>query len=193
MVKIVKAAATGPEIVTIRDLIPGTGPAATAPAAGASNPVAAIESSVNTLDKYISLADRGVTLLGKLDSIVGKVQARRAPAQPPQIPVQRETQNFEYVHGTPGPAPVTQAAPAPTVQQQQSGPEISAPISATAPAPAGGGINLAQILQVLDMIDKVQPGITVRALHETIARNPEGVARIITTYTGGLNTGGLKL
>lgn len=174
MVKVVKGMSVGPEIVTIRDLIPagnpagGAGPAAVSPAAG-------IESAVNNLDKYISLADRGITLLGRLDSIVGKVQARRAaPEQPPQIPVHRECEHLEYVHGA-------EAVPArASTRPDTPGPEIPNP----APTPAAGPITLGQIIQVLDMLDKMQPGITVRQLHEAITKQPEAVAHIIAVYTG---------
>lgn len=177
MVKIVRAAATGPEIVTLRDL---TGPV-TGAAPAPSTPASALQAAgdaVNSIDKWINIADKGITMLGRFDSILGKVQnIRGAPAgqQQQRIPVQRESEHIEYEHGTPA---------------ARAGPPLPPPDPAAvtpAPAPAApvlpaGGISVPQLVQVMSMIDNMQPGITVAELRDAILRNPVGVGHLLSTY-----------
>jgi hypothetical protein len=174
MVKIVKPAAAGPEIVTLQDLMRGP-PVATATAqpAGALHQA---QDAVNQMDKWISLADRGLGMLGKVDSIMSRVQAMQGRAPP----AQRDQR---------GPAPDQGIVMMPPGER---GP-INADHAGQAPpgdppaTPAGRpqGVDIRQIIGALDMIAKSTPGITVEQLAESMKHQPEACQRVLDAARSG--------
>jgi hypothetical protein len=182
MVKIVKAAPMGvPDIIRFHDLT--AIPAQAAPPGSAVSALQSVKSTADQLDSWIHMADKGITMLGQVDSIVARAQdmfnkrvqqgggqqqppptGKRPSMQPMSAPILPEMMPA---------APVQQPAPVP-------GP---APASA-APVPGGSPIvPLPAIIQALDMIAGMQPGITVTELSEAIKRNPGQVEHIIQAYT----------
>jgi len=168
MVKIIKAPA-GPEITTFRDL-------AGVKAAGPGGPLQQASTAVESLDKWISLADRGISMLGRVDSILGRVgtlkggQQQQQQAPPPQrlldapagMMINKDLQQGPPGDPEPGPVQVLQRGPPPPV-------------------------DVNQIIGALDMIAKMQPGLTVQELSDTMKARPEEVQRILTVaLTGGL-------
>ena len=169
MVKIIKAA-VGPEIITFRDL-------AGVKAAGTGGPLQQASTAVESLDKWISLADRGISMLGRVDSILGRVgtlkggqQQQGGQAPPPQrlldapagMMINKDLQQLPPGDPEQGPVQVLQRGPPPPV-------------------------DVNQIIGALDMIAKMQPGLTVQELSDTMKARPEEVQRILTVaLTGGL-------
>ena len=151
----------------------------------AQNPsaLATVQGAVNDVDKWINIADKGISLLGRFDSILGKIQgiqANRARQAAPQQqhPVQDAIIMPEMgrVNADPPQQPPVQEPAAEAMNTLVNVNELKSAVP--------GGIQLPQLLQVMDMIDKLQPGITVRDLHDSIGRNPDQVARLIAAYTG---------
>jgi len=181
MVVVKKALGAGPEIITARDLLApaGGGGLSPAPAQGEVSLLDTGKRTINTLDSYITLADKGITMLGRIDSIASKFMQRsggQQQQQARQIPVVRETEApITYVHGSPT-EPVQPAAAA-------AAPVQAAITPAPAPAPQAG-IDVGQIVQALDIVEKMQPGITVKELREAIAKQPDAIANIIRAYSG---------
>jgi hypothetical protein len=167
MVKIVRAPA-GPEIITFRDL-------AGIKAAGTGGPLQQASSAVESLDKWISLADRGISMLGRVDSILGRVGTLKGGQQQQQAP------------------PPQRLLDAPAgmminkdLQQQPPGDPEQGPVQVLQRGPPPP-VDVQQIIGALDMISKMQPGLTVQELSDTMKARPEEVQRILTVaLIGGL-------
>jgi len=187
MVKVVTPAAMGvPDIVKFADLT-RTGPAPGTPGAPI-NALATAKEAVNSIDDWIKIADKGVTLLGRVDSILGRVQAIQGNQRPQQQqgpgPVQQPPPRM--IQAAP-PDMVVNADPA--FQQQQAAPapvQVQQPPQADPQLPAAGPgrVPVHVIVQALDTVEKLQPGITAAQLSDSIKRNPEQVQRLLDVFAG---------
>jgi hypothetical protein len=74
-------------------------------------------------------------------------------------------------------------APAPMPQV----PQVQVTESPVPQAPAlGPGISIDQVIQVLGVVENLQPGITVKQLTESLQKNPEAIQRLIAVYMGAI-------
>lgn len=180
MVKIVKAASFGPEIVTLRDLT------AAPTLQGPAGALQTVTHGVEQMDKWISLADRGVSMLGRLDSIMGKVAVvqGRPPAQQQQQQQQHERAVVIMPEGD-GHRINTDRP-----QQQPPGDPGAIPVLLTPEAAARlqqgpAPVDVRQIIGALDMIAKLQPGLTVQELSDTMKARPDECQRIMDAAVSG--------
>jgi hypothetical protein len=176
MVKIVKAASFGPEIVTLRDLT------AAPTLHGPAGALQTATHSVEQMDKWISLADRGVSLLGRLDSIMGKVAVvqGRPPAQ--------QHQQERHYREPPVIMPAQGQGINADLQQQPTGDPAAIPALITPEMAARlqqPPVDITQIIGALDMIAKLQPGLTVQELSDTMKARPDECQRIMDAAVSG--------
>ncbi len=187
MVKVVKVAPMGvPDIVKFSDLVGGSGASSTAPAA-VPEPVSAFgaaRDAVNGIDQWINLADKGISMLGRVDSILSRVQTLQGRGPGP-APVPH------------GPAPVQPIAAAPPDMMVNADPAYAAPAPADpAPVPVpvetlpargqAPQVPVGVIIQALDTVERMQPGITVLQLSDSIKRNPDQVQRLLDVFAAGV-------
>jgi hypothetical protein len=169
MVKIVKTAALGPEIITLKDL---TGAKA---AASPQSSLQAAASAVESMDKWIGLADRGITMLGRVDSIFGRIQTFQRPGGPPDSErVQQMEQRMIRL-------PAGESRINSDLVQQ---PGLQDPPAAAAVRGQAPPVDIAQVIGALDMIAKLQPGLTVQELSDSMKVRPDECQRILSVAMG---------
>ena len=188
MVKVITGATPkGPEIVTLADL---TRPAASIPTSetGSVSVLQTATEGINTLDKYISLADRGIGLLGRMDSVLQRVQEIQLRGAGPGSQQRQAPGPEQFERVPPGgsrinadppqditPEPVPSAIPAMIT------PEMAARLQKPSQT-----IPVEQIIQVLAMVEQLQPGITVAELKCSVEKQPEAIQRLLNVYASAI-------
>jgi len=177
MVKVVHGGpAPGPDIITARDFLPQAPGVALAPVQGAPpTALAGAQNAVNEIDKWINIADKGITMLGRVDSILSRVQGIQGQrGQVQQPPPARESAVImpdipARINSDPVQPPAEPIAAAVQVAQGPAAP------------PA---IDVESLIQIMTVIDNLQPGVSVAELRDAIARNPDQVSRLLAAYGG---------
>lgn len=203
MVKTVKVASMGvPEIVKFSDLT-GTGPGVPAvpgAASAAPNPLVMAKDAVNNIDQWINIADKGITLLGRVDSILSRVQTLQRPGQqqgpgPAQVPagplmtapagmVVNADPQYQAQQAAPAPAPAGDPAAIPVIVDGK--PQMMTPEQMVSHNAKAHPVPVNVIVQALDTVEKLQPGISVAQLSESIKRNPVQVQHLLDAFAGSM-------
>lgn len=161
------------DIITARDVL---GLAKNAPSAlKSAQGLAQAAQSVDSLSQWITIADKGISLLGRVESILGRVETiggikRKNTGENRQTDGERRP----VYHGD--------------INKEHDGvKQIST--SEKQEIISKGGVNspmvdINQIIQALEMVDTMQPGITCRQLADLIKSKPDEISRIINTAMG---------